>query len=76
MSRTAEFEPVGTHRSDRRQGLATALLWHGMYRARDAGANTMPVACLRAPAHPAAHDLYDGVGFEPLFRDVPYVKRA
>jgi GNAT superfamily N-acetyltransferase len=76
VSRTAEFEPVGTHRSYRRQGLATALMWHGMRRARDAGAETMLVACVGAAAHPAARNLYYGVGFEPISRDVPYVKRV
>ncbi len=75
-SRTAEFEPVGTHLSYRRQGLGTALLWHGMHLARDAGAETMLVACLGAPAHAAARELYYGVGFEPFTRDVPHVKRA
>ncbi len=75
-SRTAEFEPVGTHRSYRRQGLATALSWHGMHVARDAGAETMLVACRGAPAHAAARELYYGVGFQPLARDVPYIKRA
>lgn len=76
VSRTAEFEPVGTHRAYRRQGLATALLWHGMHRARDAGAETMLVACVGAAGHPAARELYYGVGFEPFARDVPHVKRA
>lgn len=76
LSRTAEFEPVGTHRSYRRQGLATALLWHGMQRVRDAGAETMLVTCLGAPAHAAARELYYGVGFEPFTPDIPYVKRA
>lgn len=76
VSRTAEFEPVGTHRSYRRQGLGTALLWHGMHRARDAGAEMMLVACRGAPTHPAARELYYGVGFQPFTRDVPHVKRA
>lgn len=76
ISRTAEFEPVGTHRAYRRKGLATALMWYGMQRARDAGAETMLVACVGAPAHPAARDLYYGVGFAPISRDVPYIKRA
>ncbi len=75
MSRTAEFEPVGTHRAYRRQGLGTALMWHGMERARAAGATTMLVACVGAPARPAARELYRGVGFVPISRDVPYVKR-
>lgn len=76
VSRTAEFEPVGTHRAYRRQGLATALLWHGMHLACDAGAKTMLVASRGAPAKPAARELYDGVGFERFTWDVPYVKRA
>lgn len=76
VSRTAEFEPVGTHRSYRRRGLATALLWHGMHLARDAGAHTMLVACVGSPLRVAARELYYGVGFEPFARDVPYIKRA
>jgi GNAT superfamily N-acetyltransferase len=76
VSRTAEFEPVGTHRGYRRRGLATALLWQGMHRARDAGADTMLVACVGAAGRPAARDLYYGVGFTPFARDVPYVKRG
>ncbi|QSO49875.1 GNAT family N-acetyltransferase [Alicyclobacillus mengziensis] len=74
VSLTAEFEPVGTHRSYRRRSLATALLWHGMHVARDAGAQTMLVACVSAPVHAAARELYYGVGFETFARDVPYVK--
>lgn len=76
VSRTAEFEPVGTHRAYRRQGLATALMWHGMQRARAAGADTMLVACVGADAAPAARNLYYGVGFTPISKDVPHIKRA
>jgi GNAT superfamily N-acetyltransferase len=73
-TRTAEFEPVGTHRDFRRQGLGTASQLHGMRLARAAGANRMMVACLGAPAHPAARNLYYGVGFRELSRDVPHIK--
>lgn len=76
VTRTAEFEPVGTHREFRRQGLGTALQLHGMHLARAAGANRMLVACLGAPAHQAARNLYYGVGFRELSRDVPQVKVA
>lgn len=76
VSRAAEFEPVGTHRAYRRQGLATALMWHGMRCARDAGAETMWVACVGASGHPAARDLYSSVGFQPVARDVPHIKRT
>ncbi|QVQ54388.1 GNAT family N-acetyltransferase [Spiractinospora alimapuensis] len=73
-TRTAEFEPVGTHHAYRRRGLGTALQLHGMRVARDAGAARMFVACLGAPAHPAAQSMYDGVGFQEITRDVPLVK--
>jgi GNAT superfamily N-acetyltransferase len=75
VSRTAEFEPVGTHREYRRLGLGTALLWFGMGLARKAGAERMFVACLGAPAHPSARGLYHGVGFRELTRDVPLIKK-
>src|SRR5262249_12916497 len=45
LTRTAEFEPVGTHRDFRRRGLGTALLLHGMRLAKAAGAGNMLVAC-------------------------------
>ncbi|MEZ2329670.1 GNAT family N-acetyltransferase [Mesorhizobium sp. RCC_202] len=73
-TRTAEFEPVGTHGAFRRQGLGTALLLHGMQRAKAAGAISMLVACLGAPAHPVARNLYLGVGFRPIGRDLPRIK--
>jgi GNAT superfamily N-acetyltransferase len=75
-NRTAEFEPVGTHRGYRRQGLSSALLLEGMRRARQAGATRMLVNCLGAPAYPAARDLYLGVGFREFTRDVPQIKPA
>lgn len=73
---TAEFEPVGTHQGYRRQGVARALLYYGMRQARKAGAVQMLVACLGAPAHPAARALYYDIGFRPFTRDVLYVKPA
>ena len=61
-NKTAEFEPVGTHRDYRRLGLARAMLLHGMHLARAAGATHATVACLGAPGHPAARGLYYSVG--------------
>jgi len=75
-TRTAEFEPVGTHRDFRRRRLGTALQLYGMQLARAAGANRMLVACLGAPAHPAARNMYYGVGFRELTRDLPQIKVA
>jgi GNAT superfamily N-acetyltransferase len=75
-TQTAEFEPVGTHPEYRRQGLGRALQLYGMHRARAAGAKLMLVACLGAPAHSAARDMYEGVGFRRITRDLPHTKRA
>ncbi|TPJ43983.1 GNAT family N-acetyltransferase [Mesorhizobium sp. B2-7-1] len=75
-TRTAEFEPVGTHRDFRRRGLGTALQLHGMQLAKAAGASRMLVACRGAPADPAARNMYYGVGFRPISRDLPQVKVA
>ncbi len=73
---TAEFEPVGTHRDYRRRGLGTALQLHGMHQAKAAGATRMLVACRGAPTRPAARNLYYGVGFSLLGRDLPKIKVA
>ncbi|WP_379068439.1 GNAT family N-acetyltransferase [Mesorhizobium sp. UC22_110] len=75
-TQTAEFEPVGTHGDFRRRGLGTALQLHGMHRAKAVGAGHMLVACLGAPAHVAARNMYYGVGFRALTRDLPQIKVA
>jgi GNAT superfamily N-acetyltransferase len=75
-NKTAEFEPVGTHPRYRRRGLARAMLLHGMQQARAAGASHMTVACQGAPGHPAARELYYGIGFRELSRDAPVIKTA
>jgi GNAT superfamily N-acetyltransferase len=74
VNRTAEFEPVGTHREYRRRGLSTAMLLHGMRVVRDAGATHMTVVCLGAPGN-AALRLYESVGFRELSRDTELLKR-
>jgi GNAT superfamily N-acetyltransferase len=73
-NKTVEFEPVGTHPGYRRLGLGRAMLLHGMHLARAAGATHATVACLGAPGHPSARELYYGVGFRELSRDVPLIR--
>ncbi|QYU69376.1 GNAT family N-acetyltransferase [Leptolyngbya sp. 15MV] len=75
-TRTAEFEPVGTHRDFRRRGLGKALQLHGMQLARAAGAQRMFAACRGGSAHVAARDMYYGVGFRAVTRDLPQIKPA
>jgi ribosomal protein S18 acetylase RimI-like enzyme len=74
VNRSAEFEPVGTHPDHRRQGLARAMLLHGMHRARSAGATAATVACLGMPERPSARELYHSLGFREISRDAPLVK--
>jgi GNAT superfamily N-acetyltransferase len=76
VNKSVEFEPVGTRPGHRRLGLASAMLLHGMQRARTAGATHATVACLGAPGHPGARGLYYSVGFRELSRDAPLIKTA
>ena len=66
-NRTAEFEPVGTHRDFRRWGLAQAMLLHGMHVVRAGGASYATVVCLSLPGN-AALQLYESLGFRELSR--------
>jgi len=75
-TKTAEFEPVGTHPGYRRLGLGTAMLLHGMHLARAARATHMTVPYLGAPGHPSARGLYYSVGFREFTRDAPLIKPA
>lgn len=74
VNKTAEFEPVGTHPGYRRLGLGKAMLLHGMHLARAAGATHVTVACLGAPGHASARELYYGVGFREISRDLPHIR--
>lgn len=66
---TCEFEPVGTHPDHRRQGLASAVMYAAMRRARALGLSTALVYC-------RAENLafYQSLGFNPVDRAVEYVK--
>lgn len=66
---TCEFEPVGTHPDHRRQGLASAVMYAAMRRARAMGLHTALVYC-------KAENLafYQSLGFNPIDRTVEYVK--
>jgi hypothetical protein len=52
------------------------LRLYGLHRAKAAGAKRMMVACLGAPGRPAARNMYYGVGFRELSRDLPHIKVA
>ena len=64
-----EFEPVGTHPDHRRKGLASAVMYAAMRRAREIGLHTALVYC-KEETWPFYHSL----GFNQIDRAVEYVK--
>lgn len=66
---TCEFEPVGTHPDYRRQGLASAVMYTAMGRAKTIGLRTALVYC-----KPENLAFYQSLGFTPIDSAVEYVK--
>ena len=66
---TCEFEPVGTHPDHRRKGLASAVMYAAMRRAREIGLRTTLVYCKEKNL-----PFYRSLGFNPIDRTVEYVK--
>ncbi|HET9588379.1 MAG TPA: GNAT family N-acetyltransferase [Anaerolineales bacterium] len=71
VTRTAVFEPVGTHPAHQKRGLGKAVMTEGLRRAQRLGATLATVSSYS----PAAHALYESMGFtefdllEPWIRD-------
>lgn len=59
VTRTAVFEPVGTHPDHQQRGLGKAAMTEGLRRARHLGATLASVSSYG----PAAHALYHALGF-------------
>lgn len=66
---TCEFEPVGTHPDHRRKGLASAVIYAAMRRAREIGLHSALVYCYEENL-----PFYQSLGFNPIDRTVEYVK--
>lgn len=66
---TCEFEPVGTHPDHRRKGLASAVMYAAMRRAREMGLSSALVYCSEENL-----PFYRSLGFNPIDRAVDYVK--
>ena len=66
------FEPVGTHPDFQRQGLGKAVMWEGLrqMKARDM---TSAMVCVEYD-NPAAHRLYESVGFRTVKKIYTYAK--
>jgi GNAT superfamily N-acetyltransferase len=70
VTRTAAFEPVGTHPAHQRRGLGRAVMAEGLHRAARLGANLATVGSYSA----AAGALYASVGFTAYELSEPWVK--
>jgi len=69
-TRTAAFEPVGTHPAHQRRGLGKALMAEGLRRVRDLGATLCTVGSYSV----AAGALYASLGFTEYDLSEPWVK--
>lgn len=69
-TRTAVFEPVGTHPDHQRRGLGKAVMAEGLRRAERLGANLATVSSYGE----AAHALYESMGFIEFDLLEPWIK--
>jgi GNAT superfamily N-acetyltransferase len=70
ITRTAVFEPVGTHPSHQRRGLGKAVMGEGLRRAQRLGATLATVSSYS----PGAHALYHSMGFTEFDLLEPWIK--
>jgi GNAT superfamily N-acetyltransferase len=67
---TAVFEPVGTHPNHQKRGLGKAVMSEGLRRAEQLGATLATVSSYS----PAAHALYESMGFTEFDLLEPWIK--
>ena len=70
VTRTAVFEPVGTHPNHQKRGLGKAVITEGLRRAQRLGATLATVSSYGQ----AAHALYESMGFTEFDLLEPWIK--
>jgi GNAT superfamily N-acetyltransferase len=70
VTRTAVFEPVGTHPNHQKRGLGKAVMAEGLRRAQRLGATLATVSSYGR----AAHALYESMGFTEFDLLEPWIK--
>ena len=70
ITRTAVCEPVGTHPAHQKRGLGKAVMSEGLRRAQRLGATLATVSSYS----PAAHALYESMGFTEFDLLEPWIK--
>lgn len=72
VTRTAVFEPVGTHPNHQKRGLGKAVMTEGLRRAERLGATLATVSSYGK----AAHALYDSMGFTDFDLLEPWIREC
>jgi GNAT superfamily N-acetyltransferase len=72
VTRTAVFEPVGTHPAHQKRGLGKAVMSEGLRRAQRLGATLATVSSYS----PGAHALYESMGFTECDLLEPWIKES
>jgi len=70
VTRTAVFEPVGTHPNHQKRGLGKAVMSEGLRRAERLGATLATVSSYGK----AAHALYESMGFTEFDLSEPWIR--
>jgi mycothiol synthase len=70
VTRTAVFEPVGTHLDHQKRGLGKAVMSEGLRRAHRLGATLATVSSYS----PGAHALYESMGFTDVDLAEPWIR--
>jgi GNAT superfamily N-acetyltransferase len=70
ITRTAVFEPVGTHPDHQKRGLGKAVMSEGLRRAQRLGADLATVSSYST----GAHALYESMGFTDVDLVEPWIK--
>ena len=70
VTRTAVFEPVGTHPNHQKRGLGKAVMSEGLRRAQRLGATLATVSSYST----AAHALYESMGFTDVDLLEPWIR--
>ena len=70
VTRTAVFEPVGTHPNHQKRGLGKAVMSEGLRRAQKLGATLATVSSYST----GAHALYESMGFTDVDLLEPWIK--
>jgi GNAT superfamily N-acetyltransferase len=73
-NRVGEFEPVGTHRDYRRQGLASAVMLHQLHQLKAEGARLAVVYARGDDLYPVPRQVYESLGFSVVTRTRTFVR--